>query len=297
MIPEWLYGLGGLVLCVLLVPYVLGPILVYFTLRFRMPPTVVAVDPRVHPLPAEARNYLSEAYRELTSGGFDLVGTMFLPNLVPNIKTLFAIYANRTASDMAMSAIVGSGRFERRIENELRRVRPPLRRRGCGPDKQLDRIGLFKTHAGESTTKFWQIRDIRRLYHLHQRLSDRFRQRGQPTFRIDAEFRGDAVQYIAIKAVLEETFRDQVGTGYLSEGPSGSADYQRRLDHGLAGTVAGEGPSSPAGKAACRAVAGRVGIGFAGRAVSDPINVATDSLNRLSHFTVQTSWTGVAWVK
>ena len=38
MIPEWLYGLGGLVLCVLLVPYVLGPILVFFTLRFRMPP-------------------------------------------------------------------------------------------------------------------------------------------------------------------------------------------------------------------------------------------------------------------
>ena len=37
---------------------------------------------------------------------------------------------------------------------------------------------------------------------------------------MDTEFGGDAVQYIA-KAVLEETFRDQVGTGYLSEGPEG----------------------------------------------------------------------------
>lgn len=73
---------------------------------------------------------------------------------------------------------------------------------------------------GEFTTKFWRIRDIRRLYCLHQRLSDRFRQRGQPTLRMDTEFGGDAVQYIA-KAVLEETFRDQVGRGYLAEGPNG----------------------------------------------------------------------------
>ena len=221
MIPEWLYGLGGLVLCVLLVPYVLGPILVYFTLRFRMPPTVVAVDPRVHPLPAEARNYLSEAYRELTADGFDLVGTMFLPDLVPNVKTLFAIYANRTASDMAMSAIiVAQGGLSGELKTSYVEF---VRRYDDGVVVQTNNsaeLGSFKRMPGEFTTKFWQIRDIRRLYRLHQRLSDRFRQRGQPTFRMDAEFRGDAVQYIA-KAVLEETFRDQVGTGYLSEGPSG----------------------------------------------------------------------------
>ena len=63
MIPDWLYTLAGIALCVLLIPYVLGPILIFFTLRFRMPPTVVAVDPRVHPLPAEAREFLAEAYR------------------------------------------------------------------------------------------------------------------------------------------------------------------------------------------------------------------------------------------
>ena len=147
MIPEWLYGLGGLVLCVLLVPYVLGPILVYFTLRFRMPPTVVAVDLRVHPLPAEARNYLSEAYRELTADGFDLVGTMFLPDLVPNVKTLFAIYANRTTSDMAMSAIiVAQGGLNGELKTSYVKFVRPLRRRGRDQDKQLGRIGVLQTH-------------------------------------------------------------------------------------------------------------------------------------------------------
>ena len=221
MIPEWLYGLGGLVLCVLLVPYVLGPILVFFTLRFRMPPTVVAVDPRVHPLPAEARNYLAEAYRELTADGFELVGTMFLPDMVPNVKALFAIYANRPSADMAMSAIMVA---QSGMGGELRTSYVEFVRRYDDSvvvqTNNSSELSSFKRMPGEYTNKFWQVRDIRQLYRLHQLLSDRFRQRGQPTFRMDSEFGGDAVQYVA-QAVLQETFRDQVGTGYLSEDSNG----------------------------------------------------------------------------
>lgn len=221
MIPEWLITLAAIVLCVLLVPYVLGPILIFFTLRFRMPPTVVAVDPRVHPLPAEARNYLAEAYRGLTSEGFELLSTMLLPDLVPNVKTLFAMYTNRATSDMAMSAIIvaqsGAGGELKTSYVEF------VRRFDDGVVVQTNNsaeLSAFKRMPGEFTTKFWQIRDIRQLYGLHQRLVERFRQRGQPVNRLDAEYGGDAVRYVA-KAVLEETFRDQVGTGYLAEDSSG----------------------------------------------------------------------------
>jgi hypothetical protein len=221
MIPEWLYTLAGIALCILLIPYVLGPILIFCTLRFRMPPTVIAVDPRVHPLPAEARNYLAEAYRGLTAEGFELVGTMLLPDLVPNVKTLFAMYTNRTNSDMAMSAIIvaqgGAGGELKTSYVEF------VRRFDDGVVVQTNNsteLSAFKRMPGEFTTKFWQIRDIRQLYGLHQQLSERFRQRGQPVNRLDAEYGGNALQYVA-KAMLEETFRDQVGTGYLAENPGG----------------------------------------------------------------------------
>jgi hypothetical protein len=57
---DSLNWLAGLVVCVLLAPYVLGPFLIFFTLRFRMSPTVVLIDPREHPLPTEARTYFAE---------------------------------------------------------------------------------------------------------------------------------------------------------------------------------------------------------------------------------------------
>jgi len=221
MIPEWLYTVAGIALCILLIPYVLGPILIFFTLRFRMPPTVVAVDPRVHPLPAEARNYLAEAYRGLTAEGFELLGTMLLPDLVPNVKTLFAMYTNRANSDMAMSAIIVA---QGGVGGELKTSYVEfVHRFDDGVVVQTNNsaeLSAFKRMPGEYTTKFWQIRDIRRLYSLHQQLIERFRQRGQPVNRLDAEYGGDAVRYVA-KAVLEETFRDQVGTGYLAEDASG----------------------------------------------------------------------------
>lgn len=221
MTPEWLYTLAGIALCVLLIPYVLGPILIFFTLRFRMPPTVVAVDPRVHPLPAEARAFLAEAYRGLTAEGFELVGTILLPDLVPNVKTLFAMYTNRATSDAAMSAIIVA---QRGVGGELKTSYVEfIRRYDDGVVVQTNNsseLSAFKRLPGEFTTKFWRVRDIHRLYGLHQLLADRFRQRGQPVNRLDAEYAGDAVRYVA-NAVLEETFRDQVGTGYLAEESTG----------------------------------------------------------------------------
>jgi hypothetical protein len=81
-------------------------------------------------------------------------------------------------------------------------------------------LSSFKRMPAEFTTKFWEIRDIRRLNRLHRVLSDRFRERGQPVNQLDTKYEGDALRYVA-QAVLEDTFRDQVGTGYLAEDPNG----------------------------------------------------------------------------
>jgi len=221
VLPEWLIILIGIALCVMLIPYVLGPILIYFTLRFRMPPTVISVDPRAHPLPAEARSYFSKAYEDLTAEGFEFLETILLPDLMPNVQTLFAMYVNRANADMAMSAIIVA---QSGVDGELKTCYVEfVRRYDDGVVVQTNNsseLNAFKTMPDEFTTKFWEEQDIRRLYALHQRLADRFRQRGQPINRFDTEYRGDTARFVA-HAVIEETFRDQIGTGYLTETPSG----------------------------------------------------------------------------
>jgi hypothetical protein len=81
-------------------------------------------------------------------------------------------------------------------------------------------LSAFKRLPNEFTTKFQQVQDIRRLYRLHELLAHRFRQQGRPVLRLDVDFGGSAIQYVA-QAVLEETFRNQVGTGYLAETSDG----------------------------------------------------------------------------
>ena len=221
MIPAWLLTLLGIVLAVMMVPYVLGPILIFFTLRFRMPPTVVTVDPRVHPLPDQARAYLGEAYQHLTAVGFENIGTILLPDLMPNVKTLFAIYANRAHTDLAMSAIIVA---ETPMGGELKTSYVEFMRRHDDDvvvqTNNSSELSSFKPMPGEHTTKLWNIRDIQRLYHIHQALADRFCERGRPVNELDTKYGGDIQQYVA-KSVLEKSFRDQVGTGYLAEDAEG----------------------------------------------------------------------------
>ena len=188
-----------------------------------MPPTIVPVDPHEHPLPEKARAYFAEAYEALTADGFELVGTMGLPDLTPNALTLFALYANRATADMAMSALIVA---ESGVSPALRTTYVEFVR---GFDDGVvvqtnnsSELSAFQRLPNEFTTKFWKLRDIHRLYQLHRLLADRFRQRGRPVLRLYTDFGGDALRYVS-EAVLQETFRNQVGTGYLAKTSDGFA--------------------------------------------------------------------------
>jgi len=221
MFPTWLNILIGIALCVLLIPYLLGPILIFLTVRFRIPPKVVHVDPQVHPLSAEARTYLGEAFDALSADGFKFHGAILLPDVLPNVQTLFAMYTNHATADTAMSAIiVAQGGMGEELKTKYVEFVRAYDDKVVVQTNNSSELNAFKTLPEEFTTKFWEVTDIRRLYRLHRNLSDHFRQRGQPVNRLETEHGGDIVRFVA-EVVLEETFRDQVGTGYLAEEASG----------------------------------------------------------------------------
>ena len=173
--PIWLDILFVVVFLVILFPYVVAPILVLATLQFRMPPNVVVVDPRKHPLPAQARSYFSEAYENLTAAGFDYEATILLPDMLPNVQTLFAIFANRASCDMAMSAIIVAedamgGQLKTNYVEFVRRYDDGV----VVQTNNSSELSAFKPMPNEFTTKFWNIREIGRLYRVHLVLADRF---------------------------------------------------------------------------------------------------------------------------
>jgi hypothetical protein len=212
--PLWLIFVL-VVLGVFLVPYVLGPLLVFSTLKFRMPPEVVVIDPYKEPLPQEVRGYFAESYLALTQDGFELAGTMYLPGVVPNVRSLFALYANQATGEMAMTTLIVTtgGVMElkvRYVEFVTRYSDGVVVQTNNSPE-----LGAFKPLPQEYTTQFWDVQDLHRLLALHRFLADKYRRAGHPVHRLKGEFQGNVVAYVA-RAVLEESFANQVETGYLT---------------------------------------------------------------------------------
>ena len=210
----------GLLGCAALLPYVLGPPLVFAMLRFKLPVEVFAIDPAKERLPEEVRRYFGDVFTALARNGFELVSTIVLPALVPDVRSIVAVYANRSTGDQAMSTIiVATGGIEtlktRYVEFVTRFDDGVVVQTNNSPE-----LGAFKPLPQEHTTQFRDIHDLDRLYKLHGFLAQKYRRSGRPLLRLDAEFHGNAVEYVS-RVVLDETLRAQVETGYLAPTPEG----------------------------------------------------------------------------
>ncbi|MBN1868613.1 hypothetical protein JW916_15125 [Candidatus Sumerlaeota bacterium] len=208
------------VLALLLLPYVLGPILVFFTVRFRMPVEIVPVDFERQPLPEGVRPYFDSVHQALTQEGFEPAGAMYLPALVPNTKSLLAVYVNRATCDTAMSTIIVAANQFSTIQTKyveyIRRYSDDI----VIQTNNSPQSGSFKPMPGEHTTRFRAIDDLHRLFQLHKFLVEKYKRGGRPVLRLDSEFHGDAARYVA-RAGVEESLEDQTKAGYMARVPEG----------------------------------------------------------------------------
>ena len=210
-------------LLVVVVPYVLGPILIFTIQRFRVPPHIVPLDPVTDPLPPEARQYFSEVFTALTREGFELAGTMGLLDVVPNVQCILALYVQRRTGDQAMSTLIvakasGAPMLKSRYVEFVTRFDDGT----VVQTNNSSELSAFQKLPNEHTAKFWEIQDVRRLYHLHRLLLPRFSRSSRPVLLLDRDFGGDVVAYVS-KIALEDSFAQQVPTGYLRHCPQGFA--------------------------------------------------------------------------
>src|SRR4051794_15181468 len=77
----------GVLLCIFLVPYALGPVLIYFTMKVSGRPTLKEFyleDPKV---PRDTWEYVEDVLEEIERDGFAVLGAYFLGTLVPNVRS------------------------------------------------------------------------------------------------------------------------------------------------------------------------------------------------------------------
>ena len=180
-----------------------------------MPADVLLIDPSQEPLPEEIRGYFHETYDALTGLGFEHVAVMALPSLLPNVRTILALYRNDSTLDLAMSSFIltigGAKSVRARYVEFYRRYSDNV----VVQTNNSPELGSFPAREGAHTTQFWEIQDVARLYHLHQFLAEKFRRSGHAVNRLDAQYQGDPVRYVA-EDVLDRSFGDQIETGYLA---------------------------------------------------------------------------------
>ncbi|MBN2295466.1 MAG: hypothetical protein JXM70_23755 [Pirellulales bacterium] len=221
MVSTWL-DTAVFVLCLIVaVPYLLGPVLIFFTLCYRIPPEVVVIDPAQHPFPHELRQYFSSAHVDLTRLGFELLGTVLLPSLVPNVQALFNLYLNRENNDMAMSVFtLATAGGSETVKSKHVEFCTNFSDGVMVQTNNSAELSAFKLQPKEVTAQFWNIQNLDRLYQLHRFLLDKHRGTGHAICLYESQFGGDIAAYTAGE-VISRSLLAQVDTGFMAPTSNG----------------------------------------------------------------------------
>lgn len=226
---EALLGLGGLLVAILGIMvffiYVLGPVMVLAMLRFPDTPAVVQCDPQRDALPEDARQFFAETYVELSSLGFQLIGTFALPDVLPNVRSLLAMYEHADGH-MAMATVIvaeGIGTSKLKYSEFSTRYTNGL----VVMTSNSTQLSSFRPLSNEFPCQLPALTDLSRLFMIHRGRCEQHRAGAQPERTLRTKFNGRAAEFIGLH-ILRRSFEEQVKVGYL-----------RRTSQGFGASVKG----------------------------------------------------------
>jgi hypothetical protein len=209
-----------LLACMLLAPYVFGPILIRIILRQSAAPEVDTFSPDDPRLPPEVADHFREVSEALVPLGFEVVEGLALPKQAPKVKAVGLLLVNRATADIA-SALIMYGDLPQGTRVQTAYVELVTRfRDGTGVLTHNTKVlGAFPPRPHLVTGRFPMVKETGRLYQLHRALVERHGSSAGAVLRLDAEFHGDAAAYVS--TILVEQLEEQIGTGYMYRAPGG----------------------------------------------------------------------------
>jgi hypothetical protein len=214
---EWLLvGLVALLALPVLVPYGLGPILIYFTQKISGDPELEEFRLRDADVPGAVKRYLFPTIRQVEECGFEMLGAYYVGGLVTNVRSFLVLMGNRAARDLALLAVTYADSLEG----------SRLQQRHVEYSARLDNGTIVDTNNSQELTAFarvpeqkivslpW-IEDVRRLYDIHQAAVEYYCPDAQREWHVDAD-PGDYLH----DSLVRESLR-QLETGYLYRDAAG----------------------------------------------------------------------------
>ena len=197
--------------------WLLPPLLILATQRMEASPQIVEYDREQTPPPRPVARYFQEKHEGLEACGFRRLSSILLPNPLPNVRAVLELYVHDRNSDAALvTAIFG-------VSN----VAPPMQARYVefiaqfrGHDVTMIQtndnreVSAFPDSPGEPTFRFPHVKDVQKLYALHQALVERHGGGARKYLAVLDEFRGDVAEYLQVR-VLREAYERQVQNGFL----------------------------------------------------------------------------------
>lgn len=208
-------GLLMILAVLVAIPYVAGPLLVLGTFHLRCPTRIVYFDADALSIPADVSQYLTPAGEQLERLGFRPVAHFCLPDLVPNVKSINALFVNDATAEGAMinciyATVPGQ---HTTIRTKYAEFVTRFRDGVCLQTSNSSQIGAFRAPPDDHTVQFWDVQEIAELHRRH-RLIGRLLSSAKPWPRLVEEFHEDVEEYLQ-KAVLEEPADYQVQVGIL----------------------------------------------------------------------------------
>jgi hypothetical protein len=203
---------GGLLLglgLLLLIPYWLGPVMVWLTNRSRVPrwdrPTSLGLEA----VPASLRSHFEVTQRDFADLGFSLVSFLQENDLAPGYNTWVALHANRRAQEHAAAHahVAGAAPLPAAPKPSIYFVTRWVDGRLVETANSAH-VSPFPRVPGKESRQFPEVADPKVLYRIHQL---RCAAHGSAPRAFPVE--GDEVAYLA--RGMAEFFEIHVGTGYL----------------------------------------------------------------------------------
>jgi hypothetical protein len=189
------------------------PLLILLTFRYQALPNIVQLHPDT-PFPEVVREYLFECHEELTSLGFDNVGTFSLPNQMPNAKAVFALFANRERKTSAMAALMYAKVLgDWKLSTKYMEFSTRFSGGGLVDTMNTAQVGAFPEPPDCIKTQHPEITDIGVLHSAHQLLGDTHFFGRARILRLYDQFHGDAQAFLAVS--LTEELEAARAAGYL----------------------------------------------------------------------------------
>lgn len=201
--------LAGVVLILVLIPYGIGPLLIYNAQRQPARPELVPFTPGKTPLPADVDKYFHQSCWGLVQEGFEIVTGLFLPRQIENVIAGLVLLVHREERDTAIVVALHASGISpmTQMHTEFVSHYPGGR---VIQTNNAQPLNAFPPPPNSITSLLPSIRDARQLYQVHKALT-RLHGSGQKIMRLDDEFGGDGARYMQAGMIEELEHACQVG--------------------------------------------------------------------------------------